>query len=236
MSRGRARTTISFNPLDDIETPDTSTDMTPVLLAESGDGSFNTIHPKLGADKKTTRADKKTAPKKVVTKKRAARSTVSREKPIKKSLSSAKATHPADMPQASPSNANQSAFISLPTGKRYVVRFRTGTTIAQTYIISHGETGEYGFIDPHGEFVSLMHLEGPILAQSRFEGGFPALGLLGAFLGGPLGLLGASILSIRKQSIFKAKQIASTDKYISLDHASLSFLQHEISLKGVSHD
>jgi hypothetical protein len=105
---------------------------------------------------------------------------------------------------------------------RPVAQVRYDDVLSVREIVPGPKSDEFGFYEPTGEFVSLMHLEGPV-DQSR--SGFFPLAVAGLVLGGGLGFVTASILNIRKNTIFLARQLNGQHKYVSLDWHGLSHLK-----------
>ncbi len=105
---------------------------------------------------------------------------------------------------------------------RPVAQVRYGDVLSVREIVPGPKSDELGFYEASGEFVSLMHLEGPI---DQSGPGFFPLALAGLVMGGGLGFVTASILNIRKQTIFLARQSTGTHKYVSLDWRGLSHLK-----------
>jgi hypothetical protein len=90
---------------------------------------------------------------------------------------------------------------------RPVAQVRYGDVLSVREIVPGPQADEFGFYESTGEFVSLMHLEGPLV------------------MGGGLGFVTASILNIRKYTIFLARQADGQHKYVSLDWNGLSHLK-----------
>jgi hypothetical protein len=105
---------------------------------------------------------------------------------------------------------------------RPVAQVRYGDVLSVREIVPGPKADEFGFYESTGEFVSLMHLEGPV-DQSR--SGFFPLAVAGLVMGGGLGFVTASILNIRKNTIFLARQLDGKHKYVSLDWDGLSHLK-----------
>jgi hypothetical protein len=105
---------------------------------------------------------------------------------------------------------------------RPVAQVRYGDVLSVREIVPGPQADEFGFYESTGEFVSLMHLEGPV-DQSR--SGFFPLAVAGLVMGGGLGFVTASILNIRKYTIFLARQADGQHKYVSLDWNGLSHLK-----------
>lgn len=177
---------------------------------------------------------------KVDTKRRAAR-----KKPIAKDI---KAPEAAEIPQASPpdtpsGNENKTestAGVDNSAGaeknqtqskgnsvfgwihRKAQVRYFDGKLFSAHEIVRSPLEDVYGFYEAKGSFVSLMHLEGPIdQANTKFL----PLAFAGFVMGGPLGLFAASLLSLRRQNIFLARQPAGDDRYVSLDSNGIALLK-----------
>ena len=105
---------------------------------------------------------------------------------------------------------------------RPVAQVRYGDVLSVREIVLGPKSEELGFYETNGEFVSLMHLEGPI-DQSR--SGFFPLAVAGLVMGGGLGFVTASVLNIRKHTIFLARQSTGQHKYVALDWHGLSHLK-----------
>ena len=70
-----------------------------------------------------------------------------------------------------------------------------------------------------------MHLEGPIV---RLESKFLPLALVGFAVGGALGLAAASLLNIRKHTIFLARQPSGERKYVLVDSNGIDYLKRMV--------
>ena len=97
-----------------------------------------------------------------------------------------------------------------------------GTHLSAHEIVPGSTKNIYGFYEGDGNFVSLMQLEGPI-AQSGKR--FLPLAVAGFAVGGPLGLIAASLLNTRPHAIFLARQPSGEPKYVSLDSKGLGVLK-----------
>jgi hypothetical protein len=121
------------------------------------------------------------------------------------------------------SNEGQAEVVAVPVLRnRPVAQVRYGDVLSVREIVPGPQSDEFGFYEPNGEFVSLMHLEGPV---DRSRSGFFPLAVAGLVMGGGLGFVTASILNIRKNTIFLARQLNGQHKYVSLDWNGLSHLK-----------
>lgn len=223
MSKAKSRSTISFNPLDDLDPvqeqteqiPKTQKDPSVKLKAKSSIKkpaiTKNKVKPEIKIPEVLQPESQASESVQSM-----AESEQSRSEPVQSTSESAQ------------SALSDSETIRLPKGKRYMVRIRNGAAIADTLIFQRVKTGEWGYNEPGGHFVSLMHLDGPVTTPLKSPVRFETTGLAGSLLAGPLGLLAASILSLGKQSIFKARQHQGSDRYVSLNHESQRFLNSVI--------
>jgi len=119
-------------------------------------------------------------------------------------------------------NNGRSASDQNGAGPQPAAQIQDGQVLNVCDIVSGPQPDVVGFYDSSGEFVSLMQLEGPIEPPRV---GFFSLALAGFAGGGPLGFAAASILSVRKHSIFLARQACGQHRYVSLDFRGLSHLR-----------
>jgi hypothetical protein len=119
-------------------------------------------------------------------------------------------------------NNGRSASGHNSVGSCPVAQIKDGQVLNVCDIVSGPQPDIVGFYESSGDFVSLMQLEGPIDPP---RAGFFSLALAGFAIGGPLGFAAASILSVRKHSIFLARQTSGQHKYVSLDLRGLSHLR-----------
>lgn len=220
MSRSKARSTISFNPLDDIESIPPISNVEPELTKAAP----------VKEKKRTVQSSKPRSPAK---KKSPLNKTTEKSKKVQPLV---KTQEPQPDPQLKVHSEAQPESLqnNIPTNvKRHIVSFRDGSTISHSDIIRDADSGEWGFLEPAGRFVSLMHLSEPVDTGRNVRDNFAAMGLMGAFFAGPLGLLAASIFHSGRQTIFRARQSSSRDMYVSLNHESLRFLNNVIYGKGM---
>jgi hypothetical protein len=147
------------------------------------------------------------------------------EKPVRKAATAHTqddAVSSASVNPGSGKNSGHSASGQHSVGSRPVVQIKDGQVLNVCDIVSGPQPDVVGFYESSGDFVSLMQLEGPIDPP---RAGFFSLALAGFAMGGPLGFAAASILSVRKQSIFLARQTSGQHKYVSLDLRGLSHLR-----------
>lgn len=258
MSRGKARSTISFNPLDDIE----STPLISTVEPEHTKATSVHVKPRVAQSSKPRASIKKKSPLNKTNEKRkevpplvkTTQQTVKLAKSATESLltdaSSFDAVHPEPQPEthsathsepqpkahseAQPNAQPESLQNNITShAKRHIVSFRDGATISNADIIRDADSGEWGFLEPAGRFVSLMHLSESGGAGRKVRDNFASMGLIGAIFAGPLGLLAASIFHSGSQTIFRARQTSSRDMYVSLSHESLRFLNNVIYGKGI---
>ncbi len=102
------------------------------------------------------------------------------------------------------------------------VQAPVGTLLSAHEIVPGPKENMYGFYERDGSFVSLMQLEGPITQSGKR---FLPLALAGFAVGGPLGLIAASLLNTRPHAIFLARQPSGEAKYVSLDSKGLGVLK-----------
>ncbi len=102
------------------------------------------------------------------------------------------------------------------------VQAPVGTLLSAHEIVPGPKAHMYGFYEGDGSFVSLMQLEGPITQSGKR---FLPLALAGFAVGGPLGLIAASLLNTRPHAIFLARQPSGEPKYVSLDSKGLGVLK-----------
>ena len=102
------------------------------------------------------------------------------------------------------------------------VQAPVGTLLSAHEIVPGPKENMYGFYEGDGSFVSLMRLEGPITQSGKR---FLPLALAGFAVGGPLGLIAASLLNTRPHAIFLARQQSGEAKYVSLDSQGLGVLK-----------
>ena len=103
-----------------------------------------------------------------------------------------------------------------------IAQDRDGQVLSVCDIVAGPVPDVVGFYESSGDFVSLMQLQGPIDPP---RAGFFSLALAGFAIGGPLGFAAASILSVRKHSIFLARQTSGQHRYVALDLRGLSHLR-----------
>lgn len=103
-----------------------------------------------------------------------------------------------------------------------IAQDRDGQVLSVCDIVTGPVPDVVGFYESSGDFVSLMQLQGPIDPP---RAGFFSLALAGFAIGGPLGFAAASILSVRKHSIFLARQTSGQHRYVALDLRGLSHLR-----------
>ena len=102
------------------------------------------------------------------------------------------------------------------------VQAPVGTLLSAHEIVPGPKENIYGFYEGDGSFVSLMQLEGPITQSGKR---FLPLALASFAVGGPLGLIAASLLNTRPNAIFLARQPSGESKYVSLDSKGLGVLK-----------
>ena len=102
------------------------------------------------------------------------------------------------------------------------VQAPVGTLLSAHEIVPGPKENLYGFYEGDGSFVSLMQLEGPITQSGKR---FLPLALASFAVGGPLGLIAASLLNTRPNAIFLARQPSGESKYVSLDSKGLGVLK-----------
>ncbi len=102
------------------------------------------------------------------------------------------------------------------------VQAPVGTLLSAHEIVLDPKENIYGFYEGDGSFVSLMQLEGPITQSGKR---FLPLALASFVVGGPLGLIAASLLNTRPNAIFLARQPSGESKYVSLDSKGLGVLK-----------
>ena len=105
------------------------------------------------------------------------------------------------------------------------VRVRDGKVLGAHEIVRSPQLDVYGFYEADGNFVSLMHLEGPV---DQPEANFLPLALTGFAIGGPLGLVAASLLKTRKHSIFLSRQPSGEHKYVLLDSKGIEYIKRVV--------
>ena len=102
------------------------------------------------------------------------------------------------------------------------VQAPVGTLLSAHEIVPGPKENLYGFYEGDGSFVSLMQLEGPITQSGKR---FLPLALASFAVGGPLGLIAASLLNTSPNAIFLARQPSGESKYVSLDSKGLGVLK-----------
>lgn len=173
---------------------------------------------KAGADTKLSKVDAKGSPAK------------KKPKASPKVEASVLDTPALDVPDVEASAAQQTNAAEELKGKscfgwvrrKPSVQAPVGTLLSAHEIVPGPKENMYGFYEGDGSFVSLMKLEGPI-AQSGKR--FLPLALAGFAVGGPLGLIAASLLNARPHAIFLARQPSGESKYVSLDAKGLGVLK-----------
>ena len=150
------------------------------------------------------------------------------KQPIETVLASA-----ADIPFVAPSTEQPNKRLEASPGNAYFgwlhrrpsEQALDGKLLSAHQIVRGPQEDTHGFYEADGSFVSLMHLEGPI---DQTETKFFPLALVGFAIGGALGLAAASLLNIRKNAIFLARQPSGEPKYVSLDSNGIDYLKRMV--------
>ena len=231
MTATRTKKTISFNPLDVSATPKNKRKR---VLSGASDASasaarspkVNAKDPlkKVGSDAKAQKSGKSA---RTLVESKPAQSSVPRE-PAKRSAKAVTAHTQDDVVFSASVNPDdekkfgRSASGHDRVGPEPVAQIKDGQVLNVCDIVSGPQPDVVGFYESSGDFVSLMQLQGPIDPP---RAGFFSLALAGFAVGGPLGFAAASILSVRKHSIFLARQACGQHRYVSLDLRGLSHLR-----------
>lgn len=114
--------------------------------------------------------------------------------------------------------------LRAPDGGRAFVRYVHDAKVSVGEVLLNVKSRDVGFLDPRGEFVSLMHLKGPVMTGSATSA-FGPMALIASMMTGLVGCAAASLMKGRGRFMFRLGQFPNEGKYVSIDENTLNILK-----------
>jgi len=117
--------------------------------------------------------------------------------------------------------------LRAPDGGRAFVRYVHESGVSDGEVLLDIKTRDVGFVDTKGDFVSLMHLKGPVISGASLKS-FGPMALVASMLTGAVGCAIASLMKGRSRFLFRLGQFPNQGKYVSIDENALNILKSVI--------